>query len=268
MPAAAGRDAGNSLGRVSELPADAPWFVSTAPRPDADVVILGFPHAGGGCASLSPLNAGLPQDVELQTLNLPGRQARFVEENRTDLDGLIADLATAVAEQRGRSVVLFGYCTGALLAYLVADALRSQGMAEVRHLAVASYPAPDKYRPWTDLHPLPSDLFWQRLREMGGVPAVVIENEEFRPILEPSLRADFELFAAYEPVARSPLDVPVTGIEGDHDELDPEGITAGWARVTSRDFERVRLDAGHWLVDDAPQDLARVLGEIALAARQ
>ncbi len=58
-------------------------------------------------------------------MNLPGRQARFKEPNRTDLGALVADLAADVLAQPRRPTVLFGYYTGALLA----DAPR--GVAQV-----------------------------------------------------------------------------------------------------------------------------------------
>ena len=54
-----------------------PWFAPTVPRPAAQLTLVAFPQAGGGVATFTPHARLLPEWIEVRTLNLPGRQARF-----------------------------------------------------------------------------------------------------------------------------------------------------------------------------------------------
>ncbi|GAB2479575.1 alpha/beta fold hydrolase [Streptosporangium sandarakinum] len=97
----------------------APWFVPVGGRPEGRVRLYAFPNAGGGPASLTGPAAAFPPEVEVWSVNLPGRQARLAEPPRDDLDGLVEDLARDLLTTARPPYALFGYCSGALLAYLV-----------------------------------------------------------------------------------------------------------------------------------------------------
>src|SRR5690242_14931824 len=114
------------------------WFAPLERHRKADVQLFAFPHAGGGPASLSALLARLPSRVELWSLNLPGRQARLNEPARTDMEPLVAELADDLPNHVRRPFALFGYCSGALLAYLVARRLDGSGTPPSR-LLVGSF---------------------------------------------------------------------------------------------------------------------------------
>lgn len=236
------------------------WFVPVVPRPGAAHVVFGFPNVGGGVASLSGLSGAVPARLEVATVNLPGRQARIRERNRTDLPQLVEELADEVLGYGDRPFSLFGYCSGALLAYLVADALRTRGGRGLAHLVVASYPPPHVARPPTNLHEEPSDAFWDRLVGMGGMPTELAGSPEYRPLIEPVIRADFALFSRYTPKSRPPLDVAITAVSGDDDQVTGSDMITGWECVTSAEFTVVYLQAGHWIMEEALPALADVVG--------
>lgn len=244
------------------------WFVplprdgdpAGGPPAGGRVRLVMFPHAGGGPASLTALGPGLPETVDPWTVNLPGRQARLAEPPRTDLEPLVDDLAAALPESVPAPYALFGYCSGALLAYLVCRRLHDAGRAPCR-LVVASAAAPDVAAPPRRLHLLPTGRFWQELIDFGGVPPELADRERLRPVLEPALRADFALQAGYRHSPGSPMDIPVTVLSGRHDRSLTRGGLLGWRRQTRHRPQLRELEASHWLVEQAPAAVAAALAD-------
>ncbi|GAA3728914.1 alpha/beta fold hydrolase [Plantactinospora mayteni] len=236
------------------------WFIPLS-DPAATTQVYAFPQAGGGCATFAGLADLLAPDLGFRGLNLPGRQARFAEPPRIALGPLIDDLATALA--RHHRPILLGYCSGALLAFLVARRLRARGLAPPAALVVASYAAPHQAEPRTDLHRLPSADFWREILSYGGVRPEVAGQPDFREIFEVALRADHELFAGYEYTDEPPLAVPVTVIVGDADHTLPAAVVEGWRDHTTREFRTVAVPGGHWLLDRDLRPVAEAVRDTA-----
>jgi medium-chain acyl-[acyl-carrier-protein] hydrolase len=240
---------------------DSQWFVPLVEDPRRPVAVLALPHAGGGCATFADCAARLSPRAALWGLNLPGRQARFGEPARTDLSGLVADLAGDVRKFADRPYVLFGYCSGALLAFLVTRELRAAGSPAPRALVVASYPPPQFARPPADLHHSDSDSFWTRTILSGRFPAALAAEPGFREVFEPALRADFEMLAGFRYADEPPLETPVVALTGRADETLRPTQLAPWADQTSAEFTLHVLDADHWLLDNAVDRVAGVLDQ-------
>ncbi|MEV0754841.1 thioesterase domain-containing protein [Streptosporangium sp. NPDC050280] len=111
----------------------APWFVPVGERQGGRIRLYTFPNAGSGPASLTDLAGRFPDEVDVWSVNLPGRQARLAEPPVEDLDALVDVLARDLLANAREPYALFGYCSGALLAYLVCRRLTE--------LAPASGPA-------------------------------------------------------------------------------------------------------------------------------
>lgn len=244
-------------------------FVPVERRPEARTRLYVFPHAGGGPGAVAPLAPLLPPEIEPWALDLPGRQARLAEPPRTDLEPLADDMAAALAggpPGPPGPYALFGYCSGALLAYLACRRLDGTARPPVR-LLVGSFSAPDVAVYLRRLPALPSGLFWERLLEYGGVPEEVAAREELRPVLEPALRADFGLLAGYRHRPGPPMATPVTVLYGRDDDLLTRGGLLGWRRQTAARPALRELPASHWLMEDAPGELAAALAaELAAPA--
>ncbi|GAA3417770.1 thioesterase II family protein [Streptosporangium vulgare] len=265
----------------------APWFVPVGERQGGRIRLYTFPNAGSGPASLTGLAERFPDEVDVWSVNLPGRQARLAEPPVEDLDALVDDLARDLLANAREPYALFGYCSGALLAYLVCRRLtelapRGPGLPAPpgagpspepsgpdpesggrwpERLLVGSFAAPDVTLLLRRLPSLPSWLFWDQLIELGGVPAEVAEREVLRPILEPALRADFGMLARYRHRQGPPLPVPLTVLYGSRDGSMSRGGLLGWRRQSAFRPSMRELDASHWLAEETPDLLATVIAE-------
>lgn len=238
-----------------------PWFVPMVPDAERPVRLFAFPQAGGGCATFGACAALLRADTALWSVNLPGRQARFTEPPRTRLGPLVADLADDLAGRLDRPYALFGYCSGALLAFLLARAVTAAGLPSPHALIVASHPAPQRSRPPRTLHRMPAEEFWAELVSYGGVAAALLAQPDYREIFEPALRGDYALLAdfVYEP--GPPLDVPIVTIAGDADRaIDPDDVRA-WCEQSTAGHTHASVDGDHWLLETAPAGVAAAISQ-------
>lgn len=232
------------------------WYVGIGEDAGARVVV--FPHAGAGYTRFAGFANEVGSDIGVWAANLPGRQARIAEPPPRDLTTLVRTLTDEITELTRRPYALFGYCGGAVLAFLVARSLHERGAPAPRALIVASAEAPDiAWRP-RGLAGLPSGQLWARLLEDGGVPSDLAVDPSVRSLIEPAVRADFAALAGYRHTAGPPLPCPVVVCFGEDDPT-PRGAWLGWRRQTDHGVRLVQLPGGHWLLDDACGGLASVV---------
>ncbi|MGR4884941.1 thioesterase II family protein [Streptomyces sp. LARHCF249] len=243
------------------------WFVGVPHDGPKECALYAFPHAGAGVTTVRRLCVELSDAFDAFAVRLPGRESRLEEPAQTVMPELADKLADELLRHaEGRPVVLFGHCAGSTIAYEVA---RRLGPARVRALVVSSHPAPGSVRrepTWA----LPRAEFLQQVVTDGYLPAQLLSNEELLDIVEPALRADYELIETYElelyeSGAAGPVAVPTVAVRGRDDHtVDPAQIDA-WSALTTGPFRVVSLPGSHDLPSSSPADLAAALRE-ALAA--
>lgn len=239
------------------------WFLPLAE--DGGLRMFAFPHAGAGCAQLAPFARAVSAlGVSVWAANLPGRQARLDEPARAEFVDLVGALADEIAPALDRPYALFGYCGGALLAFGLARELRARSAPLPERLVSVAYEAPDIALRPRGLAQLPAELLWTYLAESGGVPDTLGGDPRLRRVAEPAVRADFALLAAYRHEPDLPLPVPITICHGRGDGS-PRGAFLGWRRQTTHPLDVRVIDGGHWLLDDACDELA---AEVASALAQ
>ncbi|MFC6564096.1 thioesterase II family protein [Actinoplanes utahensis] len=233
------------------------WFIPLSDPDRATQHVCAIPQAGGGATAFAALSDELGPDIAVWALNLPGRQARFGEPVRTELEPLLDDLVTAFP--RRAPMLLFGYCSGALLAFLLARRLRRDGNRLPDGLVAASYPAPDRAEPTRDIHRLPGAEFWTEILSYGGVPERIAAQPDFREIFEPALRADYELLSGYHYRDEPPLPVPITAVSGTDDAVLRSADVDRWRTHTEGAFRSETVAGDHWLLENAPHEVAGLL---------
>ncbi len=242
-----------------------PWIVYRKPRPHARVRLLCFPYAGGGAMVYRDWTTGMPAEIDVLPVQPPGREQRMREKAFTRMEALVDALVPALLPYLDRPFAFFGHSMGAVIGYEVAHRLRrDRGLAPVL-LAVSARRAPHLPPERHEDYKLPDPELRERLREMNGTPAAVLENPELMELMLPLIRADFELNDTYRPAARPPLECPVAAYGGVADEEVSRQDLEAWRELTRGPFELRMFPGDHFFLHPEQRTLTDVLARDLLS---
>jgi medium-chain acyl-[acyl-carrier-protein] hydrolase len=218
-----------------------------------------FPFGGGGSLAFRPWVGTFPPTVELDAVQLPGRESRFSEPALTSWPPLVNALADAIAPFLDLPFAFYGHSLGTLVAFELALELRRRRMRLPFHLLVSGRNAPNRAPSRRRPLDLSDDEFVAELRALDGTPEEVFAHPELLEILLPILRADFRLNATYTHGDEPPLDLPVTAYGGRHDAEAAEQDLAAWSEVTTGPFQLRMMPGGHFFVNTHRDSFLRSL---------
>lgn len=237
----------------------AQWVLLPGPNSKAALRLFCFPYAGGGATIFRTWPDGLPTDIEVCAIQLPGRGGRLREPPFTRMEALAGALAKALGSQFDRPFAFFGHSMGATIAFELARALRKDGQTGPLHLFVSGRHAPqfpDTEPPGYDL---PEAQFIEKLRQLNGTPGEVLEQPELMRLMIPLLRADFELIQTYKFSPGLPLGCPITAFGGLEDHDVTEERLRGWQEQTTASFRSRMFEGNHFFLHTAQSLLLRAL---------
>lgn len=217
-----------------------------------------FPHAGGAADAFTALAVALPDDVELLSLQYPGRRDRRSEPCATDLSALANEAARVLAPYAADAPLsLLGHSMGALVAFETARRLEQH--ATLAHVLVSAARPPDEDWQERDLDALTDDQIIAELRRLGGVPEALLEEEDIVAEILRLLRADHRALRRYHCSADAVLKAPITVLLADADPKNALNQMHGWARHTADSFDIEVLSGGHFALTDRDPRVAQMV---------
>lgn len=245
--------AGNSGAR----PASKTWFPYWKPKPEAQLRLFCFPFAGGTASNFQRW-ADFGPSIEAIAVQYPGREMRLPEPPFRSVRALVNALGPEMLPLLDRPFVLFGYSLGALIAFEMANWLRSEGAPAPQGLMVAAASPPGR-RKSRNMYLLPDKAFIQELRDYGGSPTQVLAHQELMEMLLPMLRADFEMVETYALGEVRPLSIPIAVWGGTEDRGPAPQQLEGWRDFTSQGFTSQLISGGHFFMLSAGAELREAM---------
>ncbi|MFE7778876.1 thioesterase II family protein [Streptomyces sp. NPDC057445] len=225
-----------------------------------------LPHAGGSPSFFRDWPRHLDPRIEATAVCYPGRNDRFGDPVVTGMEEMARQLAAVLAPLRDRPLWLFGHSMGAAIGYETARLLLHVHGVRPAGLFVSGFPPPHRLEARA-VHLQGDDAIVADVLDMGAAESALLAEPEFRELLLPAFRADYELIETYRPADAEPLDVPLTVCYGTADE-DAATWAGEWARHSSRYAGPLAFPGGHfYLQDAAPQLLADLSHRILTAAK-
>lgn len=224
-----------------------PWFPYTQSNPSAQIRLFCFPYAGGNSLVFRNWIKYLGPDVEVLSLQMPGRGQRLYEPPFTRMELLIDALEPAIAKYLDKPIVFFGHSMGALISFELAHRL-CKGRGPLEHLFVSGRRAPHLADRTKATFNLPQAEFVNELQRLRGTPVEILQNEETLNFMLPLIRSDFELVQTYEYTFRGPLPYSITAFGGMADVDIPKEDIEAWQQHSQGKFNFHMFPGDHFFL--------------------
>ena len=225
-----------------------PWLAYYKPKQGVKLRLFCFPYAGGNALIYRNWAASLPQNVEVCSVQLPGRGSRLREAPFTSMPLLVQATAQALLPYLDKPFAFFGHSMGAVLAFELAHLLGKKYGREPAHLFVSGRCAPQIPVNHPPTYHLPEQEFLAELRRLNGTPREVLDHPDLMELMIPLLRADFEVCQTYVPTDCTPLRCPISCFGGLQDQDVPSEQLEGWKEQTADRFSLLMLPGDHFFL--------------------
>ena len=228
-----------------------PWFHVQKSIENPSIRLFCFSYAGGSASAFRDWCHQVPDQVEVCSVQLPGRGTRFREPSLTCMNLLLDALVAEITPHFDVPFAFFGHSMGAQVAFELTRRLRDQSESLPVHLFVSGRCAPQIDSSYSDIHNLPEKDFIEEIKKLNGTPDEALQHPELMELVSPILRADIKLIETWKYKDDEPLQVPITAMGGAHDE----GVTArhleGWGNQTSRSFDMQLFEGDHFFINSS-----------------
>jgi medium-chain acyl-[acyl-carrier-protein] hydrolase len=239
-----------------------PWVSIFRPNPSARLRLFCFPYAGGSSLTFRQWPSGLPPDVELCAVQLPGRGGRMRETPFKRMPPLVEALAEVLPPFFDRPFAFFGHSMGATIGFELARRLRRAHAPEPAHLLVSGRQPPQA--PYADrgMYSLSDAELIEELRQLNGTPSEVLEHAEMMQLLLPLLRADLELIQTYAYEPEPPLSCRISAFGGLRDDEADRDVLQQWAGQTTAEFSLDFLESDNYLINTCLPQLLQAISRL------
>jgi len=226
------------------------WISFRKLDPNTQLRLFCFPYAGAGALIFRKWSDGLPADIEVCPIQLPGRGTRLTEPPFTMLSCLVEALARVLDPLLDKPFAFFGHSLGALIAFELARQIRRHhGVHPVRLFASAGR-APQIPHRTPPIHNLADKEFLAELRRLNGTPRELLDHEELMEVMLPILRADFALYETYLYSNEPPLNCPISAFGGVQDRRVSASDLEAWRSQTSASFSLRMFPGDHFFLKE------------------
>ncbi|MDT3397641.1 alpha/beta fold hydrolase [Streptomyces sp. B1866] len=239
------------------------WVRQFHPAADAKVRLVCLPHAGGSAPFFFQLSRALSPEVDVLSIQYPGRQDRRDEQPIDDLNVLVDRLFPVLRERADRPLVLMGHSMGAVLAYELARRFEAADAAPLGLIA-SGRRAPSVPRD-ENAHTLGDDAFIAEIRSLSGTAASLLEDDELIRMILPALRADYKAIETHQPAPEPRLRCPVGVLTGESDPRVSLDEASAWRAHTTGGFHFRSFTGGHFYLNDHQAGVAASVSEFIAA---
>lgn len=237
------------------------WLVRKPAHGRARARLFCFPFAGVGASAYRLWSAGLPTELEVCAVQLPGRESRWREAPHIRIDTLVAALLPELLPYLDLPFAFFGHSMGGVLAAETTLALSGRAGPMPQHLFISARRAPHLPDPDPPLGELSDGDFIAELnRRYGGIPPEVLRDEEMMALVLPGLRADIRALESYRPPPAARISCPLSVFGGTVDSRASAAQLEAWRALADGEFRTRMFSGDHFYINSRR---AEVLADIS-----
>lgn len=224
-------------------------------------LLITFPFAGGNAHSYMPILRGISNDIDILNIELPGRGRRMGEDLLSSMSEIIYDIWQNWISLLffDKPFVLWGHSMGGFIAYNISLLLCREKSLIPRRLIISGCPPPHS-RDNQSIHMLDSDMLWDYLLSLGGVPPEIAECEDIRFHAERYIRSDIKSYETTKSdfMKTDCINTHLILIQG-KDDLTLDFRQNDWAHLNLGTTELVTMNGGHFCIFEDVQKMREIL---------
>lgn len=237
------------------------WIAHELNTQNSGVNLICFPFAGGTASYFAQWGSILPEGFGLMPVLYPMRELRYGEKMPETINELADLIASEAKEIFEKPFILFGHCTGALIAYRLAEVLQEKYDIKPLFLTVLGQASPDK----TIFKPEICEMTDKELTDFvvaqGMLDKEMAADEDFMEYYFPAFSSDYKMHhRSAGDIGRSRLSCPVVAINGDDDPYCTDEMIKAWSDYTD-DFSFYEFKGDHKLMNDKAPDLLKIISK-------
>ncbi|NEO56388.1 MAG: thioesterase [Okeania sp. SIO3B5] len=238
-----------------------PWIKIFQPISQPTLRLFCFHPSAAGASLFRLWGKYLPSNIEVCTIQLPGRETRIKEPLITEWDNLLPTLTQALLPLiEEYPFVFFGHSLGALISFEVVRKLRREKLPIPKYMFVSGRRAP--HIPIDNpLYQASNPTLISTLREYGGTPEAVLENRDLMELFLPILRADFTLNEKYIYSPEAPFEFPIVAFKGINDIAVNLQQLSKWEEHTVGTFALHEFPGSHMFFQQQPKILIEAISK-------
>lgn len=238
------------------------WLLQGNTQSPSHMRLFCFPHAGGNANNYIHWQKSLSPGIELCVIQLPGRTSRMIESPITNMAALVEAIVEGIGPYLDKPFAFFGHSMGAVVAYEVSQRLRKLDKPSPIHLFVSSCRGPAMPLKRQPIYNLPFDDLLTALANLNGTPSEALDNKELMAMMEPVIRADFEIIETRSYNEQAALDLPITALGGKQDPSVSTLELQAWKQHTNAGFWLKLFEGDHFYYADQEKALMRQISEL------
>ncbi len=228
---------------------DKSWLIPVRENPNARLRLFLFHYAAGAASIYRTWGEGLPEDIEIFALQLPGRETRMSEPLLTSIPVLVQNLHRVMRPLLDKPWVSFGHSMGCVLSFeLLRSVRRAKERMPLRYFG-SGRRGPGVPSRHPDMHTMTDAELLEALRQYGGTPEEILNEPDFMAMLYPIIRADFQALETHVFADEAPLEVPFSIYCGRDDERATPDELEDWKDYSSAECEIKLFDGGHFYIN-------------------
>ncbi|MFW9259889.1 SDR family NAD(P)-dependent oxidoreductase [Nostoc sp. CALU 546] len=242
------------------------WIVKVKPNLNAHLRLFCFPHNGGSSSAFRNWSDGLPAEIEVCAIHIPGGADRLGEQPFKALSPLVETLANILLSYLDKPFAFYGHSLGGLISFELTRQLRRSGIVPAHLFVGASY-SPQLPYPYLSVAQVSEPEFAEKasLASQIDSPQSAMQNIEFTQLWSTSLKAGASMMENYIYIKEEPLDCPISVFGGIQDEVITNDLLLPWQEQTSGKFKLQMLPGNHLFLHSDQELLLQAISQEMLS---
>lgn len=237
------------------------WIKYYTPCVDTRFFWVCLPYAGGTAHIYREWPAKLNKDAAILAVQLPGHGDRLKEKPYNSMEVLVGELTQELFPIiKDKPWGIFGHSLGALISYqLILKLHKCKKMSLPKFFVASGCRAPFKKYIF-DISAANFSQFKSVLKQIGGIPQAILEDEKILKFYAPLLKADFKL-AEYVSKKKRLNNIKALILIGMDDEIVPLEDAKAWEKCFS--FPTFHFFKGkHFFIHHHEEQIIKLLNNL------